>query len=47
MTAIEFNHQVLSFVNPLSYFAKSLTSDKEEAKDLVQDTLLKALTYKD
>jgi RNA polymerase sigma-70 factor (ECF subfamily) len=28
-------------------FALSLTYDKEEAKDLLQDTFLKALTYKD
>jgi RNA polymerase sigma-70 factor (ECF subfamily) len=31
----------------LEYFALSLTKDKEQAQDLLQETLLKALTYKD
>ena len=47
MTAFEFNHQLLKYQNALGYFAKSLTSNNEEAKDLLQDTLLKAMTYKD
>lgn len=47
MSTIEFNNLMLSFKTPLKYFALSLTNDKEDANDLVQDTMLKALTYKD
>ena len=47
MTAFEFNSQILKYSQPLQYFAKSLTSNNEEAKDLLQDTMLKAMTYKD
>jgi RNA polymerase sigma-70 factor, ECF subfamily len=47
MSTIEFNKQVMSFKNALSYFALSLTSNSEDAKDLLQDTLLKAMMYKD
>ncbi len=31
----------------LEYFAISLTRNREEAKDLLQETMLKALTYQD
>ena len=47
MTAIEFNHQLVSLENNLSRFALSLTSNREEAKDLLQETLLKAITYRE
>lgn len=47
MTAIEFNHEILSYQNPLKYFALKLTSDNEDAEDLLQETFLKALKYKD
>lgn len=47
MTAIEFNHRLISLHDNLSYFANTLTNDREEAKDLIQDTCLKALTHKD
>lgn len=47
MSTLEFNKQVLSFKQALGYFALSLTSNSEDAKDLLQDTMLKALTYKD
>ena len=46
MTAIEFNNQLLSFQNPLKYFALKLTADNEDAEDLLQETFLKALKYK-
>src|SRR5690606_15334486 len=46
MTAIEFNHELLSYQNPLKYFALKLTSDNEDAEDLLQETYLKALKYK-
>ena len=47
MTAIEFNNQLLSHQNVLKYFALKLTSDMDDAEDLLQETFLKALKYKD
>jgi RNA polymerase sigma-70 factor, ECF subfamily len=47
MTALEFNHQLISLEDKLSRFAYTLTSDREEAKDLLQETMLKALVYRD
>ncbi|MEZ5198602.1 MAG: sigma-70 family RNA polymerase sigma factor [Bacteroidales bacterium] len=47
MTAIEFNTQILSLKDNLKYFAYSLTSNHEDANDLIQDTYLKAITNKD
>jgi RNA polymerase sigma factor (sigma-70 family) len=47
MTAIEFNHQIASLKDTLSLFTKRFTNDKMESEDLVQDTVLKALTYRD
>ena len=47
MSTFEFNEQMLSFKTPLKYFAISLTLDRDDADDLLQDTLLKALMYKD
>ena len=46
MTAIEFNHQLVSLEDHLRRFALSLTSNKEDALDLIQDTYLKALNYR-
>lgn len=47
MTAIEFNNKLLSIEEKLKYFAYSLTANPEEAKDLLQETMLKALTNRD
>lgn len=47
MTAIDFNNQLLSHQNVLKYFALKLTADMNDAEDLLQETLLKALKYKD
>ena len=47
MTAIEFNNQLISLHNSLKFFANTLTSNAEEADDLIQDTYLKALTNRD
>jgi len=47
MTAIEFNTQVSFLQNKLKYFALKLTADMEDANDLLQDTILKALTFRD
>jgi RNA polymerase sigma factor (sigma-70 family) len=47
MTAIEFNHQLINLEDSLERFALSLTPNREDARDLVQETYLKALTYRD
>ena len=47
MTAIEFTHQVASLRSTLQTFTRRFTRDREESLDLVQDTILKALTYRD
>lgn len=47
MTALEFNHAVLGLRENLRYFALSLTSDHEDADDLVQDTFVKVFSNKD
>ena len=43
MTHIIFKQRVLDMQDRLMNFAKMLTSDREEAMDLLQDTTLKAL----
>ncbi len=47
MSTYEFNNRLMSHENSLNYFALSLTKDLETAKDLVQETYLKAIQYKD
>jgi RNA polymerase sigma factor (sigma-70 family) len=47
MTAIEFTHQVASLRPTLYSFTRRFSNDRDECLDLVQDTILKALTYKD
>jgi RNA polymerase sigma-70 factor, ECF subfamily len=47
MTAIEFQYKLINLRESLMRFAYSLTSDNDNAKDLVQDTMLKALKYSD
>ncbi len=47
MTIYEFNNNLLEMKSNLQRFAMSLTADRETALDLVQDTYLKAITYKD
>jgi len=47
MTAIDFTNRLLSIEEKLKYFAYSLTTDSEEAKDLLQETMLKALSNRD
>jgi RNA polymerase sigma-70 factor (ECF subfamily) len=47
MTAIEFNHQLINLESKLERFALSLTSNSDEAKDLLQETYLKALSNRD
>lgn len=47
MTAMEFNHQLISLEDKLSRFAMSLTSNREEAQDLLQETYFKALSHRE
>lgn len=47
MTNIEFNQQVIGLQKNLTYYALKLTANMDDANDLLQDTLLKAFTYKD
>ena len=47
MTQFEFNNNLIGMKTNLQRFAMSLTSDRDNALDLVQDTYLKAITYKD
>lgn len=46
MTAIQFDTKLLSLQDRLRYFALSLTANHDDAKDLLQETILKALTYR-
>lgn len=47
MTAIEFDHRIVSFYDQLKYFARTLTQNTEEAEDLVHDTYIKALSNRE
>jgi RNA polymerase sigma-70 factor (ECF subfamily) len=47
MTQIQFQNTLISLEDRLYHFALSLTSDPEKAQDLLQETYLKALTYRD
>ncbi|HEX4888083.1 MAG TPA: RNA polymerase sigma factor [Luteibaculaceae bacterium] len=47
MTAVEFSYQVQSQEGLLRGFARRLTQDEEESKDLLQETILKAFQYRD
>ncbi|MBA7511333.1 ECF RNA polymerase sigma factor SigR [subsurface metagenome] len=46
MTAIEFNYQLTNLSGNLERFAMSLTSNTEDAKDLLQETFVKAIAYR-
>lgn len=43
----DFTREVLGFKDGLRYFALSLTRNEEDTDDLLQETLLKAFTYRD
>ncbi|MBX2917256.1 MAG: RNA polymerase sigma factor [Cyclobacteriaceae bacterium] len=47
MTAIEFSKQLATLRPTLRTFTRRFTTDRDESLDLVQDTILKALTYRD
>jgi RNA polymerase sigma-70 factor (ECF subfamily) len=46
MTTIEFNQYILGLEDQLKVYAYRLTSNKEDAMDLCQETFLKAMLYK-
>lgn len=46
MTQLQFNTALLGLQDKLLYYALYLTSDQEKAQDLLQETFLKALTYR-
>lgn len=46
MTVIEFNTRIVQEKNSLKNFALSLTHNVDDALDLLQDTYVKALTYR-
>ncbi|MCT4672531.1 MAG: sigma-70 family RNA polymerase sigma factor [Prolixibacteraceae bacterium] len=47
MNLIQFQKSLLKLEDKLYYFALSLTADPERAQDLLQETYLKALTYRE
>lgn len=47
MTQIEFNHAVQCQYRPLKGYALKLVQDVEDANDLVQETMLKAIRNRD
>lgn len=47
MTALEFNTKVAGLQKVLELFTLRFTTNEEESRDLVQDTMLKALTYRE
>lgn len=47
MTKLQFHTALLGQQERLLFYAKSLTSDTDNAQDLLQETFLKALTYSD
>ena len=47
MDATLFNAALIKLKEGLEYYAYSLTNNRDDAKDLVQDTFLKALIYRD
>ncbi len=47
MTLLEFQTQLVSLESSLERFAYSLTLNREDARDLLQETFLKALMYRE
>ncbi len=46
MSTIEFNEALISIEGNLKSFALNFTRNSEDAKDLTQETMLKAITYR-
>lgn len=47
MTQVEFTAEITKLRPTLKSFTHRFTYNKEESQDLIQDTLLRALTYRD
>ncbi len=47
MSKSTFDQQLIAFEKPLKSFAYGFTNDEDDANDLLQETFLKALTYRD
>jgi RNA polymerase sigma-70 factor (ECF subfamily) len=47
MSTFNFDQELIAFQKPLKSFAYGFTNDEEAANDLLQETFLKALTYRD
>jgi len=47
MSTAEFNTSLIGLENYLRSFAMGFTRNEEDAKDLIQETMLKAIVYKD
>jgi RNA polymerase sigma-70 factor, ECF subfamily len=47
MTAFEFQYNLINIQDKLMSFAYRLTADMDDAKDLLQETSLKALSHRD
>jgi RNA polymerase sigma-70 factor, ECF subfamily len=47
MTAVQFTNRVISIQDKLMHYAMSLTYNQEDAQDLLQDSLLRALNFRD
>src|SRR5690606_25457319 len=45
MNKLKFNTLVIQQADSLKTYARNFTRDQDDANDLVQDTLLKAVTY--
>jgi RNA polymerase sigma-70 factor (ECF subfamily) len=46
MSTIEFNDALIGIENNLQSFAMSFTRNRDDARDLTQETMLKAITYR-
>ena len=47
MSTIEFNDSLIKLESYMRSFAMTFTHNLEDAKDLTQETMLKAISYKD
>ncbi|MDR1632308.1 MAG: RNA polymerase sigma factor [Dysgonamonadaceae bacterium] len=47
MTSIQFQRKILSLQDNMFHFALALTANRDDAKDLLQETTLRALNNKD